>query len=384
MRTSDSQNRSTPVVLAVTDAITADAFLRPHISALIARGHEVHLLAGDGHLLRDLARQTGAVAWPLPLSRTLDPINDVHALVKAWRILRRIRPVATHVGTPKGGCIVGLAARLAGVERRLYVLHGLRLETEHGVRLWLLALLEFLACASASLVVAVSHSLAREVIRRRLARPSKVTVLGSGSISGVDTERFAPAREDDRQVAREALGLDRDAVVALFVGRLSVDKGIRELASAWPQVVASDRRARLLVVGDLDQAQPATADVAALRAMDTVILTGRLDDPRSGYDAADLLVLPTYREGLPTVLLEAMASAVPIVATDVTGCRDAVREDCGLLVPPRDALALAKALDSLIGDPARRRRMGYAGRERAVTAFDPDVVVNAHIEALLV
>lgn len=368
------------VLFAVTDAVTADAFLRPHLEAAGHRGQRTFLIAARSERLLKVASETGASPVPLDLSRSPDPMRDAVALVRAVVAVLRAFPIASHVGTPKAGLIIGLATFLTRVPTRMYTVHGLRFETESGWRRRLLVALERIACAAATQVVAVSDSVAKELIRLNVASASKVKVLGSGSISGVDLAKFSQNPNEGKHLRRlHSVPLDRRLV--LFVGRLSEDKGILELGKSWVIVSEQFEDCHLMIVGELDESQPARPDVIqALSGQHNVSIVGAMANPGPAYSAADLLVLPTYREGFATVVIEAGAAGIPTIASDVTGCKDSVVDGrTGLLVTPRDSQALAAATLTLLRDDDLRRRLGAAARARVQANFEVQKVVDRYM-----
>jgi glycosyltransferase involved in cell wall biosynthesis len=208
-----------------------------------------------------------------------------------------------------------------------------------------------------------------------LCPPEKIVTLLGGSGNGVDAAgRFAPRADDaDRRTElRAQWEIPGHAPVVAFVGRLVRDKGIVELSEAWRDVRDRFPGAHLLIAGPLEPQDPVpAATLDALRADPRVRLLGPVPEPRDVYLAADLVTLPTYREGFPNVPLEAAAMARPVVATRIPGCVDAVTDgETGLLVPARDIAGLADALARYLADPALRAAHGARGRERACRDFD--------------
>jgi glycosyltransferase involved in cell wall biosynthesis len=221
----------------------------------------------------------------------------------------------------------------------------------------------------------VSPSLAAEVRRLPGVPNPRVTVVGHGSSNGVDTRRFTPPSPEDRDRSRAAVGAGPDDVVLGFVGRLREDKGLRELMAAW-QELREIPRAKLVVVGDLEDAPSAAAAEVAESGLH---ITGFVQDSAPWYAALDVLVLPTYREGFPNVVLEAAACGLPAVTTNATGARDSVVDGVtGLVVPVGDARALASALRRLVDDGGLRQQLGRAARERVVDHFDQQTVWSAY------
>jgi glycosyltransferase involved in cell wall biosynthesis len=222
-------------------------------------------------------------------------------------------------------------------------------------------------------VLCVSHSLRDEALSAGIARAEKITVFLHGSGHGVDaTGRFDPrATPDARHEVRARFGIPRDAVVVGFVGRIVRDKGLVELVRAWELLRDRYPALHMLVAGGFEPQDPVPPDVEAVLRNDARIhLAGWTTDTPPLYAAMDLLTLPTYREGFPNVPLEAGAMSLPVVATRVAGCVDAVEDGVtGTLVPPRDAAALASAIAAYIDDPALGNAHGQAGRDRVLRDF---------------
>jgi len=179
---------------------------------------------------------------------------------------------------------------------------------------------------------------------------------------------------DARARVRAELGIGDDEVVVGLVGRLVREKGYREVFAAARAVRARHPHVRFVVVGptDLDKADAITQTELDGAAADAgMVFLGMRDDVQRLYPAMDLYVLASHREGFPRSAMEAAAMGLPIVATDIRGCRQVVDDAVnGLLVPVRDAARLATAIGELVGDPQRRAAMGKASRNKAVAEFD--------------
>lgn len=189
--------------------------------------------------------------------------------------------------------------------------------------------------------------------------------------NGVDARRFIPAGPTERATLRARFGLPAEEPVALFVGRLEHRKGLDILLAAWADLVRRPNAPRLLIAG------PGPADMwareaQALGVQGRITFLGERADVADLYRAADLLVFPSRAEGCPNVILEAMASALPVVATDVAGNQEVVGEDCkaGWLVPTEAPAALSEAVRTLVAAPTLRREMGGAGRATVLERFD--------------
>jgi len=352
--------QSPHIVVGITNPQTC-LVLGGRLRTLREAGFRVTLVSSPGELLTRTAAREGVESVAIPMRREIAPIADFVSLVRLWRLLHRLKPEMTEFSTPKAGLLGAIAAMLCGVPARVYFLRGLKLETCTGVKRRILLLAERLAAACSHVVLCNSDSLRSEALALGVACESKLRLLGSGSSNGVDVERFHPGP----CVLRRRLGLPPDAPVVGFVGRLTRDKGLPELIEAFDAILAAKPDAHLLLVGWFDAAEDALGkDLRSrIKAHPRIHLTGFVADTAPYYRVMDVMVLPTWREGFPNVVLEAAATGIPVVTTFATGSRDAVvPEVTGLLIPPGYPVAISEAVIQLLRDPDRRRRMGEAAR----------------------
>lgn len=358
----------------VTTVPMSLTFLRGQVGYMKERGFSVEVVSSPGPDLTTFGNEEEVPAHAVRMHRSLTPLRDVLAVLKLCRILSRSRPHVVHAHTPKAGLLGMLAAWFVRVPVRIYHMRGLPLAGATGWRRRLLWSTEWFACRLAHRVLCVGHSLRRDAIAEGLVSPEKIHVLAGGSGNGVDAlNRFdiTSVGEAARRTTRDALGVPDDAPLIGFVGRIVNDKGIVELTRAWTTLRVRHPSARLLLVGPFEPQDPVPPDVAAiLRTDPRVHLQGMDWNTPPLYAAMDLVVLPTYREGFPNVPLEAAAMELPVVATRVPGCVDAVEDGVtGTLVPVRDDRALHDALDRYLSAPELRREHGLNGRERVVRDF---------------
>ncbi len=370
-------------VVHVTTVPWGLRFLSGQVSFMRRVGFGVHAVSSPGPGLVAFGEAEHVAVYAIEMTRRVTPLRDLRALWELWRLLRSVRPEIVHGHSPKGGLLAMIAGWLARTPVRIYHLRGLPVLTASGARRRILRVSERTSCRLAHRVLAVSHSMRSIAIREGLCDAGRIKVLLGGSGNGVDaTGRFRPLGGDVRRAAREQHHIPPGALVIGFVGRITRDKGVCELASAWRQL--RDRHAclHLLAVGVFEDEDPLPDEVvSALRSDPRVHFTGLDWDTPRLYAAMDVLALPSYREGLPNVLLEAAAMALPVVATATPGCADAVQDGfTGTLVPPRDADALANALERYLSDPAVRATHGDAGRRRVLAEFRQEAIWQAVAE----
>ena len=366
------------LVIGITHPQTC-LVLRGRLRALQKAGLAVTLVAGPGELLDAAGRSEGVATVGIRIERGLAPLQDLFSLVRLWRLLRRIRPDAAEFSTPKAGLLGMLAAWIAHVPHRVYLLRGLKLETSSGCERMLLWVAEWLACTCAETVLCTSPSVREKALRLRIAKSGKLRVLGEGSSVGVDIDRFSPGSSG----VREHFGIPIKAPVIGFVGRMTRDKGLPELVAAFETILSEVSRAWLLLVGWFDEAEDALDAELRQRILQhpRFAYTGFVDDTAPYYRAMDMMILPTKREGFPNVVLEASASGIPVVTTLATGSRDAVvPEATGLLVPPECPAAIVEAAIRLLRDEQLRLRMGAAGRTWVATHFSRERVLGLNVD----
>jgi glycosyltransferase involved in cell wall biosynthesis len=353
--------------------VTVDWFFCSHFidRAVAAReaGYEVVVVTHvDRH--RDLITNVGLRLLPLQVSRSsLNPLQAIAALLQLIRIYKIERPDLIHHVALKPILLGGLAARMVGIHAVVNaVVGGGYAFTSRRLLARLLRPLVTLALRlvlnpSGSKVVFENTDDASSFCGACLVRPADAVLIRG---AGVDPSGFIPRQNFE------------GPQLVMLVARLLWDKGIGEFVDAARLLRERGVAARFVLVGDPDPDNRASIDASTLnawRAEGTVELWGFRSDIPQVLSEATIACLPSYREGLPKSLLEAMAVGLPCVTTDVPGCREAVRDsDNGFLVPAQDAHALADALQRLIASPALARRMGRRGRARLEQEFSTQLV----------
>lgn len=368
--------------MKVAHLTTVDMSLRyllmPQLRAVIDAGGEVVGISAPGPWVPEL-EAAGVRFRPLASStRSFSLTADLRAARELWRVLREERPDVLHTHNPKPGLYGRVVGRLAGVPIVVNTVHGLYAAPDDPpVKRAVVYALEAVAarCSDAELVQNPEDL----ALLRRFRISPRAQLLGNG----VDLVRFDPDRvgADARRAVRAELGVRDGQVVVGTVGRLVREKGYPELLAAAARL--DPERFVLVCVGGDDPEKPdaldrATVDAARARG---VRFLGHREDVAELLAAFDGFVLASHREGYPRAAMEAAAMGLPIVATDIRGCREVVVPGInGVLVPVGDVTALMAALDGL-GDPERRAAWGRASRTRALERFDERDVVRRVIDA---
>jgi glycosyltransferase involved in cell wall biosynthesis len=363
------------LLIVVNDPVFFLSHRLPVAEGARRAGFDVHIATKPGRAVEDI-RALGFEHHALPLTRSgRNPFAELKAFFFLWCLLWRLRPDVLHLVTIKPVLYGGIAARLAPVKGVVAAISGLGfvfLASGFKARLMrgLVSLLYRFALGKEKLLAIFQNPDDRDALIKLGALASHKTVLIRGSGVRLSAYQVFPEPE-------------ADAVVVTLAARLLRDKGVGEFVEAARVLKARGIDAVFQLVGDLDPDNPASVTLAELenwRSGKDVVVMGYRQDIANVFAASHLVVLPSYREGLPKVLVEAAACGRAVVTTDVPGCRDAIDPNVtGLLVPVRDVGALADAMEKLIKDPSWRQRIGKAGRELAEREFAIEKIVKQHL-----
>jgi glycosyltransferase involved in cell wall biosynthesis len=370
------------LVHVTTTDMSLALLLGPQLRAFAAHGLEVIGVSAPGPFVDQLSGW-GIAHVPLRhATRSVSPGHDLMALPELERLFRHLRPDIVHTHNPKPGIYGRLAARAAGVPGIVNTVHGLYAapEDRRGRKAVVYALERMASTCSQKEFFQNPEDL--EVMRRWGVPARKLELLGNG----VDLVRLRPPRSDSEVTrARATLGVDTSSVVVGMVGRLVWQKGFRELFAAARQVRETCPEVVFAIVGPEDEAKGDaldSRDITEARALGNMVFCGHRDDVENLYRGFDLFVLPSYREGFPRSAMEAAASGLPIIATDIRGCRQVVEHrHNGLLVPIHDADNLAAAIVELARDAPARSVMGARSRQKAEAEFDDGKVIDKTLAA---
>jgi glycosyltransferase involved in cell wall biosynthesis len=326
-------------------------------------------IAAPRALLDALAPDLSAVRLDA-LAAEAESLSRVGQLRGLATFMRRLRPDVVNPHLFRSTAVAAPLTRALGTGRVV--------ETYHGREAWRQGplrgrfVVDRLVSGLVTRVIAVSRGAADFLVHGKGYPAHKVVVVPNGR----DLTRFTPGAH--REAVRKELGLDRDAPVVGVVGRLETQKGHVHLLEAWPEVVRAHPDARLLVVGEGSLHDGLARQARDAGIGESVVFTGFRSDVPRVLDAIDVLALPSLHEGMPLTAIEAAAAGRPVVATAVDGTPEVVREgETGLLVPPADPAALARALLAMLGDGEAAARMGREAHRWARERFDIDVHVEA-------
>jgi glycosyltransferase involved in cell wall biosynthesis len=357
-------------------AFGLETLLLPQLDYLRSLGLTVEAACSPDPAVESL-RSRGYVIHEVPIGRKIAPGPNSKSVLELGRLMRARKYDLVHTHAPVASVLGRVAAKLAGVERIVYTAHGFYFH-EHMPR-QTYALYHGVEKSVAQItdrILVQSQEDYDTAVTTGLGSAEKIRYLGNG----IDLMRFDPAasRDDDRTRLRRELGIpEAHSPLIGITGRITEEKGFGELVEALALLRSDFPEAHLLVIGgqlstERDRFQDSLVDFIAEHGLESqVTFTGFRSDVQALLGLLDLFVLPSYREGLPRSVLEAMAMELPVVATNIRGCREAVaHEVTGLLVPTKNPRALAEAAGRILADQDLARQFGRAGRDRVETTFD--------------
>lgn len=376
--------------LAVISAIdiTFKVLLIAQIKAAQEAGYEIYGICSAGPNF-DFLEQEGIKMHPIKIKRSISPFSDLAALWKMYRFFKKENINIVHTHTPKCSLLGQLAAKLAGIPVIVNTVHGFYFH-EHMkplARRFYIAM-EWIAGKCSTVVLSQNPEDIDTAIKLKICKPDKIRLLGNG----VDLGKFNPDRFDDsfKKQKRKELAIPESATVIGIIGRLVQEKGYLELFEAFREIIKKRDNTWLVMIGSEEpkKADRISADTfKAYGIEERTCWLGNRDDIPELLACIDIYTLPSWREGFPRSAIEASAMSLPIVTTNIRGCRQVVDDNInGILVPLKDVEKLQQAILKLIEEPELRQTMGWAGYEKAQTEFDEqkvcEIVINSYVELL--
>jgi glycosyltransferase involved in cell wall biosynthesis len=358
-------------VISAVD-ITFKVLLISQIKAAQEAGYDAYGICSNGPDF-DFLKEQGIKMFPVRIKRSISPFSDIKALWQIYKFFKKEKIDIIHAHTPKSVLLAPIAAKLAGVPVRICTLRGFMVR--EGLKPLPELMYRFMAWISAkcsTFLLCQNPEDVRRYIEAGVCKEDEIAPLGNG----VDLQKFNPDRfsRNDKSLVRQKLGIPKDAIVIGIIGRLVKEKGYLELFEAFESIIKDKENVRLIIIGP---EEPEKADrISGNTFLEYGIESktkylGSRDDIPELLSICDIYTLPSWREGFPRSAIEAAAMRLPIVTTNIRGCRQAVEDGLtGILVPVKKPIALANALIELIDRPMLRYKMGQAGFDKAQKEFN--------------
>ena len=359
-----------------TTPFAVNPFLTPHMVDLSKKYTVVLCVNMNAYELLPWITNTVKVVH-IPFVRKMAPLTDFRNLIQLIWLVWRVKPSVIHSITPKAGLLSMMAGFINRIPNRWHTFTGQVWVTKRGLGRVLLKAFDKIIVMLSSMVFADSHSQCRYLVKEGLVRSNDISVLGEGSIAGVDLERFQ-VNLHIRKKIREYLGARGDACVFLFLGRLSLDKGVYDLVQAFLHLAESVGPIELWMVGPDEDGLLTDLQKNSSGCGFPIRWLGKTLEPEKYMASADVLVLPSYREGFGSVIIEAAACGNPAIAYRIDGVIDAIVDGVtGVLVEVGSVHALSNAMETLSRDVKLRTRLGRQARERAEKHFCSQTITAA-------
>ena len=364
---------------------TATVFLGPQMAAL-SESFSVHYISNAP----DRSQVTVACDefYNVEIERGISIVKDLKALFKLYRRFKSQKYDCVHSVTPTAGLLTALAGWMAAVPVRIHIFTGQVWACKTGFMRWLLKSLDKLIARLDTNILADGEGQRQFLIKNGVVSEQKSKVLGHGSICGVDLNKFSPS-EQVRGSIRSELEIPDSKTVFVYLGRLNRDKGLYELLAAFDTIAGESDNVYLLLVGE-DEENVAShfPEYKNIRPGENFCYYGFATEPQKLFQAGDVFVLPTYREGFGTSVIEASALALPVICSDAYGVMDAMTDNVtGLRCKVGDAGSLHRAMAAFIEHPEWIKTMGANGRQRVIEDFDSKYVtrlwVDYYVQTLL-
>lgn len=358
---------------------TVRHFISPIMLDQMQQGHEVAVACTPGEDWDFLTEELGLKCHGLQIPRGLNPKAVLRAIVQINRLLKKEQPDVLHLHTPLASMMAKIAACFASVPVKIYHVHGFYFHPQMDRNRYARhVLLEKLFSPFHDAMFCVSEEDTRLAKHHRLAKTNRIY----HTPNGVDSEKFKRPDEAESLTIRKQYNIPQDAQVVTYIGRMTREKGILEFLEAFDSVAENNEKAYALIVGpqlssERDQLQTELKKRIASRSQQIQLL-GYTDDVAGILKCTDLFCLPSYREGLPVSIIEAMMSGCAILTTNVRGCRELVKDGVnGFLVPPRNSKQLGSAMEYLLEHPKILKQFGLWSRFRALKYYTNDRMLTS-------
>lgn len=358
--------------VATTDFVVR-AFLINHLKAL-SNNYEITVLVSTSNSMWLSELNIKAKVIPINISRKINFFTDFLSLITLIRLFSKHHYDAIHSITPKAGLLAMLAAKLCNIPLRVHTFTGQVWATNYGLKRFILKKIDVFFARLATHLIVDSPSQLDFLLRERVVLKEKCYVFGKGSVSGVDLAKFTSDSKAKSEI-RSDLNIPSDAILYLFLGRLTLDKGVLDLAKAF--CMLPNDIAYLAFVGPDEQEMTNSLQEILTEKVSYIRYLSYTNTPEKLMNAADVLVLPSYREGFGTVVIEAAAVGIPTIASRIYGITDAIIDnETGLLHECKNIIEIYEKMHLLANNRNFRQMLGLNARKRVIKDFDANLLTQ--------
>lgn len=358
--------------------ITVKFLLMPQLKFLQAQGYDVYAVCSEGKWIKDIKAQ-GIKVETIRIKRKISPLSDLVSLFELFFYFRREKFDIVHTHTPKPGLLGQLAAKMAGVPIAINTIHGLYFnENSSIIKRNLFIFTEKIAARCSDLIFSQNKEDINTIIKEKIANPERIKYLGNG----IDIEKFNSKRFSKEFILnkKKELGIDPDFKIIGMIGRLVREKGYLDLFAAFKKVLEKFPKLSLLIIGPEDTEKKDSFSPMIIKNYgieDNVIFLGERTDVDELCSLMDIFVLASYREGFPRAVIEAEAMKIPVIVTDIRGCREIVKNGKnGILIPVKSPDKIFKAITFLLNNKEKAKELVENGRIRVEKEFDERIIFD--------
>ena len=372
------------MAIVVTSPMIAKFFLIPHIK-LLSNSYDITLISNmksNANYLDNIIDKVRLI--DINIQRDIRLFADIYSLISLVKHFNKMNYDLVYSITPKGGLIATMAGRISGIPVRIHTFTGQVWATSNGMKKNLLKLFDKLISLLSSFILVDSISQRRYLLAKNIISETKSSVLASGSISGVDMDRFI-ANSESRLLFRSSRNISNETIVFLYLGRLKKDKGIFDLIEAYGKLLNDvQSKTKLIIVGPDEEGIINLLHIKVAIERMGIVYIPYVANPECVLAGADVLCLPSYREGFGNVVIEAASMGIPTIGYKIYGLTDAIVDgETGLCVELGDIDKYSARMHELVSNNALRTRLGNNSRQRVAEKFNEAILTNAFQELLL-
>jgi len=336
---------------------------------------EVIGISSLGEHLNYVKTREGIRVIPISISRQITPFKDLVSLFRIIRVLAREKPLIVHTHTPKAGLLGMLASKILNVPIRLHTVAGLPLVEAKGIIKILLLLTEKLTYKCSTKIYSNSFRMMEYLVSKRLINQVKIKTIANGSSNGIDINYYDPQAITENQIdnIKSKYCIKESDFVFIFIGRVVKDKGINELISAFSEASSVISKIKLLIIGEfeMDLNPISTESMDGIYKNNSIFYLGYKYDIRPYLAISNAIVLPSYREGFPNVVLQAGAFGLPSIVSNINGCNEIITDGYnGILIEPKDIISLFNAMVNISTNDDLYFKLKKNCRKAIVERFD--------------
>jgi len=368
------------IVIIVTDLMMIKFFMLPHIKTLKEK-YRVFIISNSKNIMTCGLSDYQSQIYHVPITREPDPFNDIRVLFNLLKLLKKLNADMVISLTPKAGLLSMMAAFIARTPHRIHFFTGQVWKTMSGFKREFFRFLDKILYYFSTFVLVDSHSQRKFLVEEGIIGKSLSAVLSSGSVCGVDTNRFRKNQESRNTIRKQYKISDND-IIFLYLGRLKRDKGVLDLATAFLRLIKNYENVYLMMVGpDEENLLEMIKSMMVPDVSSKFIYIEYTNNPEVYMSAADVFCLPSYREGFGNVIIEAAATKLPAIGTMIYGIEDAIEDGkSGLLYPMGNVDELYSCMKKLYDSPELRNKLGDYANQRAKNQFSEEILTSAMME----